>query len=131
MLFHEINRNTGQFTNFLVKTSDLVTNVARRSADLTGLVGHLSTTTGALAAERVPLGQSLRELPGFMRLANTTFVNLRSALDDLTPLVNASKPVAPKLEKLLAAAAPARRRSRSRPSATSHRSSTSRARTTT
>ena len=49
----------------------------------------------------MPLGQSLRELPGFMRLANTTFVNLRSALDDLTPLVNASKPVAPKLEKLL------------------------------
>jgi phospholipid/cholesterol/gamma-HCH transport system substrate-binding protein len=36
-----------------------------------------------------------------MRLANTTFVNLRSALDDLTPLVNASKPAAPKLQKLL------------------------------
>jgi phospholipid/cholesterol/gamma-HCH transport system substrate-binding protein len=101
MLFHEINRNTGQFKNFLVKSSGLVTNVARRSADLSALVRHLSTTTGALAAERVPLGQSLRELPGFMRLANTTFVNLRSALDDLTPLVNASKPVAPKLEKLL------------------------------
>ena len=51
--------------------------------------------------ERVPLGESLRDLPGFMRLANTTFVNLRSALNDLTPLVNDSKPVAPKLEKLL------------------------------
>ena len=36
-----------------------------------------------------------------MRLANTTFVNLRRALDDLTPLVNASKPVAPKLQTLL------------------------------
>jgi phospholipid/cholesterol/gamma-HCH transport system substrate-binding protein len=101
MLFAQLNRNTGQFTNFIVKTSHLVSNVAQRSADLTGLVQHLATTTGALAAERVPLGQSLRELPGFMRLANTTFVNLRSALDDLTPLVNASKPVAPKLEKLL------------------------------
>ncbi len=100
-LFRQINRNTGQFTNYLVKTSRLVTNVAQRSADLSGLVAHLSTTTGALAAERVPLGQSLRQLPGFMRLANTTFVNLRSALDDLTPLVNATKPVAPKLEKLL------------------------------
>jgi phospholipid/cholesterol/gamma-HCH transport system substrate-binding protein len=106
MLFREVNRNTPQFTNFLVKTSRLVTNVARRSADLTGLVGHLSTTTGTLADERVPLGQSLRALPGFMRLANTTFVNLRSALDDLTPLVNASKPVAPKLEKLLLALRP-------------------------
>ena len=37
-----------------------------------------------------------------MRLANTTFVNLRRALDDLTPLVDASKPVAPKLQQLLA-----------------------------
>jgi len=100
-LFREINRNTGQFTNFLVKTSGLVTNVAQRSSDLSGLIQHLSTTTQALAAERVPLGQSLRDLPGFMRLANTTFVNLRTALDDLTPLVNDSKPVAPKLQKLL------------------------------
>ncbi len=100
-LFRQVNRNTGQFTNFLVKTSKLVSTAATRSADLSALVDHLSTTTGALAAERVPLGESLRQLPGFMRLANTTFVNLRSALDDLTPLVNASKPVAPKLEKLL------------------------------
>jgi phospholipid/cholesterol/gamma-HCH transport system substrate-binding protein len=36
-----------------------------------------------------------------MRLANTTFVNLRTALNDITPLVNVSKPVAPKLQKLL------------------------------
>ena len=32
-----------------------------------------------------------------MRQANTTFVNLRATLDDLDPLVNASKPVADKL----------------------------------
>ena len=55
----------------------------------------------ALAAQRVPWAQSLQQLPGFMRLANTTFVNLRTALNDLTPLVNDSKPVAPKLQKLL------------------------------
>ena len=100
-LFSELNRNTSKFTNFIVKTSNLVTDLSQRSSDLSGLVSHLSTTTQALAAEKIPLGQSLRELPGFMRLANTTFVNLRSALDDLTPLVNASKPVAPKLQKLL------------------------------
>jgi hypothetical protein len=55
----------------------------------------------ALASQRTALAQSITELPPFMRLANTTFVNLRSALDDRTPLVNASKPVAPKLQKLL------------------------------
>lgn len=100
-LFNEIDRNTGQFTNFVVKTGNLVSDLAQRSSDLSGLVQHLSTTTSALASQRVALGSSLRQLPGFMRLANTTFVNLRNALDDITPLVNVSKPVAPKLQKLL------------------------------
>jgi phospholipid/cholesterol/gamma-HCH transport system substrate-binding protein len=100
-LFRELNRNTSSFTNFIVKTSNLVTDVSQRSSDLSGLVQHLATTTEALAAERAPLASSLQQLPGFMRLANTTFVNLRSALNDLTPLVNDSKPVAPKLQKLL------------------------------
>ena len=110
-LFREINRNTGQFTNFLTKTSNLVTTLSTRSSDLSGLVSHLSTTTGALANQRVPLAQSLQRLPGFMRLANTTFVNLRSALDDLKPLVDDSKPVAPKLEKLLVQLRPLARNS--------------------
>ena len=42
--------------------------------------------------------------PPALRQANTTFVNLRAALDDLTPLVNDSKPatkdLAPFLRKL-------------------------------
>jgi phospholipid/cholesterol/gamma-HCH transport system substrate-binding protein len=36
-------------------------------------------------------------LPRFMRSFNTTAVNLRSALDDVDPLVDAAKPVAPLL----------------------------------
>jgi phospholipid/cholesterol/gamma-HCH transport system substrate-binding protein len=101
MLFREINRNTGNFTNFIVQTGNLVSDIAQRQSDLSGLVAHLSTTTQALASQHVALGQSIQQLPGFMRLANTTFVNLRNALDDVTPLVDASKPVAPKLQKLL------------------------------
>ena len=101
VLFREINRDTGKFTNFIVKTGNLVTDIAQRQSDLSGLIQHLSTTTSALAAQHVALGQGIQQLPGFMRLANTTFVNLRAALDDLTPLVNDSKPVAPKLVKLL------------------------------
>ena len=100
-LFREINRNTGKFTNFIVKTGNLVSDVATRSSDLSGLVSHLATTTSALAARRTDLAASLQRLPGFMRLANTTFVNLRSSLNSLKPLVDDSKPVAPKLEKLL------------------------------
>lgn len=101
ILFGELNRHTGDFTNFIVKSSRLVSDIAQRQADLSGLVEHLSTTTQALAAQPVALGQSIQRLPGFMRLANTTFVNLRGALNDLTPLVNVSKPVAPKLRQLL------------------------------
>jgi phospholipid/cholesterol/gamma-HCH transport system substrate-binding protein len=110
-LFRELDRNTGQFTNFLVKTSNLVSDVSTRSTDLSGLISHLSTTTQALAAQRTNLAQSLQRLPGFMRLANTTFVNLRSALDDLKPLVDDSKPVAPKLQKLLVQLRPLARNS--------------------
>jgi phospholipid/cholesterol/gamma-HCH transport system substrate-binding protein len=110
-LFRELNRNTGDFTNFITRTSKLVSDVATRGSDLSGLVSHLSTTTQALAKQRVALGQSLQRLPGFMRLANTTFVNLRSALDDLKPLVDDSKPVAPKLEKLLVQLRPLARNS--------------------
>ena len=110
-LFRELNRNTGQFTNFIVKTGNLVTDVATRSSDLSGLIQHLATTTEALAAQRTSLAQSLQRLPGFMRLANTTFVNLRGALDDLKPLVDDSKPVAPKLQKLLVQLRPLARNS--------------------
>ena len=102
LLFHELNRDTSKFTRFVTTSSNLVTDLAKRQTDLSGLIGHLSTTFGALASQHVALGQAIDRLPPFMRLANTTFVNLRSALVDLTSLVNASRPVAPKLQKLLA-----------------------------
>jgi phospholipid/cholesterol/gamma-HCH transport system substrate-binding protein len=104
LLFREINRDTSNFTSFIVNSSHLVSDIAQRSADLSGLVQHLATTTSALAAQRTALGQSIQQLPGVMRLANSTFVNLRRALDVLTPLVDVSKrdQVAPKLQQLLA-----------------------------
>jgi phospholipid/cholesterol/gamma-HCH transport system substrate-binding protein len=101
VLFSEINRNTASFTAFLVRTGHLFQDIASRQAALSGLIQNLSITTTALANQHIALGQAIQRLPGFMRLANTTFVNLRSALNDLTPLVNASKPVAPKLQLLL------------------------------
>jgi phospholipid/cholesterol/gamma-HCH transport system substrate-binding protein len=101
MLFREINRDTGKFTNFIVKSGNLVSDIAQRSGDLSGLVQHLNATTTALANQHLALGQAIQQLPGFMTLADQTFINLRGALDAVTPLVDASKPVAPKLQKLL------------------------------
>jgi phospholipid/cholesterol/gamma-HCH transport system substrate-binding protein len=100
-LFAEIDRDTGNFTNFIVKSGQLVSTLSQRSGDLSGLVSNLATTTEALAAQRTALGQSIQRLPGFMRKAISTFANVRRALTVLTPLVNATKPVAPKLQQLL------------------------------
>ena len=101
ILFHELNRDTGKFTRFVTSSSHLVTDLASRQADLSGVVSHLSTTFTALANQHVALGESIQRLPPFMRLADTTFVNLRSTLVPLTSLVNVTKPVAPKLQTLL------------------------------
>lgn len=92
MLFAELNRDTAKFTRFIVTSSNLVTDLAQRQANLSGLVSHLSTTFSALASQQVALGQSVQRLPPFMRLINTTFVNLRNTLPDLTGLINATKP---------------------------------------
>jgi phospholipid/cholesterol/gamma-HCH transport system substrate-binding protein len=94
LLFEELNHDTAKFTRFIVNSSHLVTTLAQRQSDLSGLVSHLSTTFSALATQQTALGQSVQRLPPFMRLTNTTFVNLRNSLVDLTNLVNASKSVA-------------------------------------
>ena len=86
---------------FLVDSSRLVTALAERRDDLSGLVGNLNTTTRALANQKEALAESISLLPPVMRRSNTTFVNLRAALDDTDPLVDASKPVARRLGPFL------------------------------
>ena len=58
----------------------------------------------ALGSQKAALAESVALLPPFLRRANTTFVNLRAALDDVDPLVEASKPVARRLRPFLAEA---------------------------
>jgi len=105
-LFDELNRDTPMLKRFIDASADLVTDVAERRDDLAGLVDHLATATGALANQRAAVGESLQRLPDFMRRANTTFVNLRAALDDLKPLVDDSKPAVKALRPFLAALRP-------------------------
>jgi phospholipid/cholesterol/gamma-HCH transport system substrate-binding protein len=71
--------------------------LAARQDDLTNLVSNANQTTKAIGDEQSAFVRDLELLPLTLRRANTTFVNLRATLDDLDPLVNASKPVAPKL----------------------------------
>jgi phospholipid/cholesterol/gamma-HCH transport system substrate-binding protein len=101
-LFRELNSDSHLLTRFVVASSQLVTDLADRHDDLSGLVDDLATTTNAIGSRSEQLSSSIAQLPPVMRRANTTFVNLRAALDDLDPLVDASKPVAKKLRPLLA-----------------------------
>jgi phospholipid/cholesterol/gamma-HCH transport system substrate-binding protein len=96
-LFNELNRDNPLLSRFLVDSSKLVNALAQKRDDLTNLIQNANTTFRALGDEKIALAQAIAALPGFMRQANTTFVDLRSALDATDPLVNASKPVAKKL----------------------------------
>jgi phospholipid/cholesterol/gamma-HCH transport system substrate-binding protein len=100
-LFSELNADTPLFERFVVSTAKLVTDVAQREADLSGIVAHVNGVTGAIAGQRAALASGLSQLPPFMRRANTTFVNLRATLDALTPLVDESKPLAQRLRPFL------------------------------
>jgi phospholipid/cholesterol/gamma-HCH transport system substrate-binding protein len=86
---------------FLVDSSKLVTALAEKRDDLAALIGNLNDTTRALGDQKAALAESIGRLPPFMRRTNTTFVNLRAALNDVDPLVNASKPVAKRLQPFL------------------------------
>ena len=103
-LFNELTKDTPVLERFLVDSSRLVTARADRRDDLAGLIGNLNETTRALGSQKEALAESIGRLPPFMRRANTTFVNLRSTLDQVDPLVEASKPVAKRLGPFLSQA---------------------------
>jgi phospholipid/cholesterol/gamma-HCH transport system substrate-binding protein len=100
-LFGELTRDEALLERFLVDSGTLVHALAERRGDLTGVVGNLNATFGALGRQQDALAESVERLPPFMRRANTTFVNLRSALDDVDPFVDASKPAVRRLGPFL------------------------------
>jgi phospholipid/cholesterol/gamma-HCH transport system substrate-binding protein len=97
----ELVRDQVKFQRFVTDTSGLVTTIASRRNDLSQLVGNANATTRAIGDENVALGRALGVLPATLRQANTTFVNLRSTLDDLDVLVNESKPATKRLAPFL------------------------------
>jgi len=101
---HDINADERLFARFLVVSNRLGTAVSERSEELSSAIGNASAALGAIASQNAALGTSLHLLPPTFRQANTTFVNLRAALDDLEPLINtsrtATKGLAPFLSEL-------------------------------
>ena len=101
-VFAEINSDQRAFENLIVDSSQLSGALAARAPDISALVGNLNRMMNAIGDRRERLAQAISLLPDFMRNANTTFVNLRAALDDVDPLVTASRPAARELRPFLA-----------------------------
>jgi phospholipid/cholesterol/gamma-HCH transport system substrate-binding protein len=100
-LTRELVRDRVVFQQFVSDTANVVTDLADRRGELTSLVSNASETAGAIGSENTALADALDVLPDTLRNANTTFVNLRSTLDDLDTLVNASKPATKQLAPFL------------------------------
>ncbi|MGH2980909.1 MAG: MlaD family protein [Solirubrobacterales bacterium] len=100
-LLRELNRDRGVLTDFIVNSSRVFTAVGERSDDLSGLISNTNQALGTIASQNEAFDRTLQVLPGTLRQANTTFVNLRAAFDDLDPLVNTSKVATRNLDPFL------------------------------
>ena len=101
-VFAELNSDQAAFENLIVDTSQLSGALAERAPDISALVANLNRMMNAIGDRKERLAEAVSLLPNFLRESNTTFVNLRAALDDLDPLVDASTPVAIRLRPFLA-----------------------------
>ena len=101
-VFAELSQDQAALENLIVDTASLSGALAERSPDVTQLIGNLNGMMNAIGDRKERLAEAISLFPDFMRNANTTFVNLRAALDDVDPLVSASKPVAERLRPFLA-----------------------------
>jgi phospholipid/cholesterol/gamma-HCH transport system substrate-binding protein len=97
----ELNADQRLLTQFIVSSSRLTTAVAGRGEQLSSAISNANTAFSAIAGQNEAFDQTLRELPPVLRQSNTTFVNLRAALDDLEPLVETAKPATRELAPFL------------------------------
>ena len=120
-VFAELTADQAALENLIVDGSKL--SGALAAAPATSRAGRQpGPDQDAIGDRTTALAEAISLLPDFMRQANTTFVNLRAALDDVDPLVAASKPVAARLGPSSPSSAPPPP-TRCRRSATSTRSS--------
>jgi phospholipid/cholesterol/gamma-HCH transport system substrate-binding protein len=98
---HDLNADEKLFARFLVSSSRLGTTVSERGEELASAIANANAAFGAIASQNTALSQSLQLLPPTFRQANTTFVNLRAALDDVEPLIDTSKTATKELAPFL------------------------------
>jgi phospholipid/cholesterol/gamma-HCH transport system substrate-binding protein len=98
----ELNADQRLLARFVVSSARLTTAVAGRGEQLSSSITNATTAFDAIAGQNEHFDAALHELPPVLRQSNTTFVNLRAALDDLEPLVETAKPATKELAPFLA-----------------------------
>jgi phospholipid/cholesterol/gamma-HCH transport system substrate-binding protein len=98
----ELNADQRLLSQFVVNSAKLSSTVAGRGEELTSAISNANTAFDAIASQNTAFDATLRELAPVMRQSNTTFVNLRAALDDVEPFVDAAKPATKDLAPFLA-----------------------------
>jgi phospholipid/cholesterol/gamma-HCH transport system substrate-binding protein len=93
-LVKELGRDQRTLEQAIVAGASVTGAVAQRAPELTSLITNLNGMMGAIASENDSLSQALAVLPDTLRQGNSTFVDLRATLDDLDPLLQASRPAA-------------------------------------
>ncbi len=97
----ELTADQRLLERFVVSSSKLATAIAARGENLSSALANANTAFSAIASQNESFSQTLRLLPPVFRQSNTTFVNLRAALDDLDPLVETAKPATKDLAPFL------------------------------
>lgn len=100
-LLRELTKDQGTFESLVINGAKVVGALAQRRDTIRQLVTNANQASGAIAQESAALDESLAVLPTTLRRANSTFVNLRSTLDDLEPLVDVSLEQTKDLEPFL------------------------------
>lgn len=97
----ELTSDQRLLERFVLSSGKLATAIAARGENLSSAIANANTAFDAIASQNQRFGQTLRLLPPVFRQSNTTFVNLRAALDDLDPLVETAKPATKDLAPFL------------------------------
>ena len=97
-VFGELNSDQADLEGLVVNAAGLTSTLDQRAPQISSLVSNLNGMLGTIGSQQQSLASAVSQLPDFMRQFDTTAVNLRAALDDLQPLINATRPVAIKLQ---------------------------------
>lgn len=111
-LVAELIRSRAELRGVVRDTADLVSTLGKRRVELTNLVTDSSAVATTVAEHDAALKQSLDLLPPTLRQANSTFVDLRATLVDLSRLVAVAKPATQDLAPFLAVVGPLTRDAR-------------------